>query len=52
MDGNLDLVVANGNVYVTLGDGNGGFGPPTHMSRVLTESRQGILIMTANWTSP
>jgi len=29
LDGNLDLVVANGNVYVTLGDGNGGFGAPT-----------------------
>jgi hypothetical protein len=29
LDGNLDLVVANGHAYVTLGDGNGGFGPAT-----------------------
>lgn len=28
-DGNLDLVVTNGNVYVALGDGNGGFSSAT-----------------------
>jgi len=28
-DGKLDLVVANGNIYVALGDGNGGFAAAT-----------------------
>ena len=29
LDGNLDLVVANGRVWVMFGDGSGGFGSPT-----------------------
>jgi hypothetical protein len=33
LDGNLDLVVANGRVYVTLGNGSGGFGLPTDQAR-------------------
>ena len=32
LDGNLDLAVANGNLYVMLGDGNGGFGPLTQLA--------------------
>jgi hypothetical protein len=33
LDGNLDLAVANGRVYVTLGNGSGGFGLPTDQAR-------------------
>jgi FG-GAP-like repeat/FG-GAP repeat len=33
LDGNLDLAVTNGRVYVLLGDGSGGFGLPTDQAR-------------------
>ena len=41
LDGNLDLVVANGRVYVTLGNGSGGFGLPTDQARFFDRGATG-----------